>query len=381
MDSLSKDELKTLMQKHEGLCISVFMPTYRTGAEIQQNQIRLRNLLKQVESKLEAAGVRTQEIEKFLEPASALINNILFWRRQSDGLALFIAADLFRCYRLPADFDEVMVITDRFHIKPLLHLLVSKVPFYILALSQNDVKIYEGTKRSFRELEMESIPKNLNAALQYNEPEKQIRFRAGTSTGGNNVMMSGHGADIDDTKENLLKYFRQIDRGVRDLLKNERAPLVLAGVEYLFPIYKEANTHPGLIDEGIAGNPKGMSPDKLHPQAWKLVKPYFKKDRNDALAQYRQSSGTGLTSKDVMEIVPDAYHGRVGLLFLSIGRQQWGVFDPQSGKVKLHEAMAPGNEDLLDLAAIQTFLNGGKVFTLPPEKMPDEAPIAAVFRY
>lgn len=381
MDSLSKDELKTLMQKHEGLCVSVFMPTYRTGVEIQQNQIRLRNLLKEIEEKLEASGMRAQEIEKFLEPASALVNNILFWRRQSDGLALFIAADLFRSYRLPADFEELIVITDRFHVKPLLHLLGSKAPFYVLTLSQNEVRIFEGTKRSFRELDLESVPKSLNVALQYDEPEKQVRFRAGSSTGGNNVMMSGHGADIDDTKENLLKYFRQIDKGIRDLLKDERSPLVLAGVEYLFPIYKEANTHPGLIDDGIAGNPKGMSPEKLQPQAWQLVKPYFKKDRNDALAQYRQSSGTGLTSKDVSEIVQEAHNGRVGLLFLSIDQQQWGVFDSKSGKVQLHKKMAPGNEDLLDLAAIQTFLSGGKVFTLPPEKMPDDAPIAAVFRY
>ncbi|MBN1663382.1 MAG: hypothetical protein JW943_07270 [Deltaproteobacteria bacterium] len=382
MDSLSKDELKALMQKHEGLCISVFMPTYRTGVEIQQNQIRLKNLLKEVEEKLVASGLRAQEIEAMLAPASGLVNNILFWRRQSDGLAIFISSDLFRYYRLPADFDELIVITDRFHVKPLLHLLGSEVPFYILALSQNEVRILEGSKRSIRELDLESIPKSLAAALQHDEPEKQIRFRAGQSGGGSgNVMVSGHGAEIDDTKDNLLKYFRQIDKGLKDLLKDERAPLVLAGVDFLFPIYKEANTYPGLMDEGIPGNPKGMSPEKLHPHAWRIVKPYFKKDRNDALDQFRQSSGTGLTSKDMAEIIQAAHHGRVGMLFLAIGHERWGVFDPQSGKVQLHKKMAPGNEDLLDLAAIQTFLNGGKVFTLPPEKMPDNVQIAAVFRY
>lgn len=382
MDSLSKDELKALMQKHEGLCISVFMPTYRTGVEIQQNQIRLRNLLKEAEEKLTAAGLRAQEVEELLEPVSGLVNNILFWRRQSDGLAIFVSADLFRYYRLSVVFDELIVITDRFHVKPLLHLLGSEVPFYVLALSQNEVRILEGTKQSIRELDLESIPKNLADALQYDEPEKQIRFRGGASgIGGGNVMVSGHGAEIDDTKDNLLKYFRQIDRGLRDLFKDERAPLVLAGVDYLFPIYKEANTYPCLMDEGIAGNPKGMSPEQLHPQVWRIVKPYFKKDQNEALAQFRQSSGTGLTSKDMTEIIQAAHHGRVGLLFLSIGREQWGVFDPQSGKIQLHQEMAPGNEDLLDLAAIQTFLNGGKVFTLPPEKMPDKAQIAAVFRY
>jgi hypothetical protein len=381
MDSLSKDELKALMQKHEGLCISIFMPAYRTGIETQQNQIRLRNMLKEAEEKLAATGLRTQEIEKLMEPASSLVNNIPFWRRQSDGLAIFMATDFFRYYRLPVVFDELVIITDRFHVKPLLHLLGSEVPFYVLALSQNEIKILEGTKRGLRELDLESIPKNLNDALQYDEPEKQIRFRASTPGGDRGMMITRHGAEMDDTKDKLLKYFRQIDKALRDLLKDEQTPLVLAGVDYLFPIYKEANTYPGLMDEGIAGNPKGMSAEQLHPQAWQIVKPYFKKDRNDALAQFRQSSGTGLTSKDLAEIIQAAHHGRVGLLFLCIGQQQWGAFDPQRGEVEVHEEMMSGDEDLLDLAAIQPFLNGGKVFTLPAEKMPDATSIAAVFRY
>jgi len=34
MNILSKDELKTLMEKSKGPCVSIFMPTYRTGAKI-----------------------------------------------------------------------------------------------------------------------------------------------------------------------------------------------------------------------------------------------------------------------------------------------------------------------------------------------------------
>lgn len=380
MDSFTRDELKSLMQKREGWCVSIFMPVYRTGVETTQNQIRLRNMLKEAAEKLAASNLRPQEIEKFLEPANSLINNILFWRRQSDGLAIFISAGFFRYYRLPAVFEEMLVITDRFHIKPLIHLLASEIPFYVLCLSQNEVKIFEGTKRGLEELDLETIPKNLASALQYDEPEKQVRFRGMASAGGS-VKMSGHAAEIDDSKDNILKYFRQIDRGLREIFKDYRAPLVLAGVDYLFPIYREANTYAGLMEEGVAGNPKRMTVDQLHPEAWRIVKPYFKKGRNEALMQFSQSSGTGLTSKDIAEILRAAHHGRVGILFLTIGRRQWGTFDADTGRVELHKEMRRGNEDLLDLAAMLTFLNGGKVFTLPAEKMPDHAESAAVFRY
>jgi hypothetical protein len=382
MTAFSRDELNSLITKQKGYCISVFMPTYRSGAESQQNQIRLRNLLRMAEEKLLSGGCRPQEAKTILEPVQALIGNVTFWRQQSDGLAIFISSDIFRYYCLPATFDELIVVADRFYIKPLLQVLGGDDVFHILTLSQNEIHLFEGTKQNIREVEIDTIPKSLTETLQYDEPIKQIRFHRGTPRGGERAsMVSGHGADMEDSKENILKYFRKIDKGLHDFLRDERTPLVLAGVDYLFPIYKEVNTYPHLMNEGITGNTKGMTIEQLHKQAWSVVAPYFQKDENDALAQYRQSSGTGLTSKDIREIVPAAHHGRVGFLFITKGYQQWGIFDPGADNVQLHDTMEAGSEGLLDLAAIQTFLNAGVVFVLPPEKMPDKALLAAVFRY
>jgi hypothetical protein len=382
MKTFSKDELKSLMAKQEGFCISIFMPTYRAGAPAQQNQIRLRNMLRVAEEKLLAGGCRPQEAKTLLEPLQGLIGNVIFWRHQSDGLAIFLSSGTFSYYCLPVNFDELIVVADRFHIKPLLQVLSGDNRFYVLTLSQNEIHLFEGTKQDFREIEIDTVPRSLAEALQYDELEKQVRFHRGAQRSGErSSMISGHGADLDDNKENISKYFRQIDKGLRDFMRDEKIPLVLAGVDYLFPIYKEVNTYTHLMNEGITGNPKGMSMEHLHKQAWSVVDPYFQKDENDAIAQYRQSSGTGLTSKDIREIIPAVYHGRVGLLFILKGYQQWGLFDPGSNKVLLHEKLEAGSEGLHDFAAIQTFLNGGAVFILSPEKMPDESPLAAVFRY
>ena len=382
MYSLSREEFKGLTDKQSGFCVSMFMPTYRTGAESQQNHIRFKNMLRNTEDKLLACNLRPPEIKTLLEPAQALAGNVLFWRRQSDGLAIFLSGGRLHSYCLPILFDGLIFVSDRFHIKPLLPLLHGEERFYILALSQNSVRFLEGTKYSVREVEVEGLPHSLTEALSYGEPEKQIRFRTGMSGGGERgAMVSGHGADIEDTKDNILKYFRQIDRGLRTFLKDERAPLVLAGVDYLFPIYKDANTYPFLLEGGVAGNPEGMSTEHLHRQAWEIVAPYFQKEVNDALAQYRQSSGTGLTSRDIREIVTAAFHGRVGLLFVALGCHQWGTVSPDHTEVILHQEMTPGSEDLLDLAAIQVFLNGGAVFAMPQEKMPGNEAAAAVFRY
>jgi len=247
-------------------------------------------------------------------------------------------------------------VDDRFHLKPLLPALGSEGRFYILALSQNGVRLLEGSAFSAAEVDLETIPKNLAEALQLDQPEKQVRFRAG-SAGGQGAMISGHGAEIEDTKDNILKYFRQIDKGLRDFLKEERVPLVLAGVEYLLPIYKEANTYPHLVAEGIPGNPKGVNADQLQKAAWQIVKPLFARAQTDAIAQYRQSSGTGLTSSRIEEILSATVHGRIAVLFVALGMQRFGTFDSEKGEVRLHETMQPGDQDLLDFAAIQTVLS------------------------
>jgi hypothetical protein len=58
-----------------------------------------------------------------------------------------------------------------------------------------------------------------------------------------------------------------------------------------------------------------------------------------------------------------------------------GSFNPETSTIDLHPEAQPGDEDLLNAAAIQTLLNGGTVYAVEPEKVPDEAPLAAVFRY
>jgi len=43
----------------------------------------------------------------------------------------FVASDLFRYYRLSLLFEELVVVTDRFHLKPLLPLLSSDERFMV----------------------------------------------------------------------------------------------------------------------------------------------------------------------------------------------------------------------------------------------------------
>jgi Bacterial archaeo-eukaryotic release factor family 3 len=232
------------------------------------------------------------------------------------------------------------------------------------------------------------VPKSRDEALRYNDAtERQLQFHTRTApiappgTGERAAIYHGQGVGIDDVKDNIVEYFRLVDHGLHNLLRNGQAPLVLAGVEYLLPLYKEVTGYAHVIDTGITGNADGLRAEALHALAWPVVEPLFRKDRLDAMERYRRLAGTGRALNDLQEVVSAAYYGRVDTLFVVVGVQQWGLFHPDTQKVTLAQAPAPEHEDLLDLAALHTFLNSGTVYAVSQDNMPDNTPLAAVLRY
>lgn len=383
MDTLTMEELKqTFLSRYPDGCVSLFMPTHRAGRQTQQNPIRLKNLLKTAEEHLLQRGLRSPEAQEFLKGPQRVLQDPGFWQRQSDGLAMFFTKEIFHCFRLPLSFKELVVTTNRFHIKPLLPLLTSEDHFYILVLSQNQVRLLEGTRHTVDEHDLTDLMQRLTEAFPSEGPDRQIQFHTGTAGGGEGRPAMFHGHDPrDDAKAGILRRFRMIDKELPSLLTSGQSPLVLAGVEYLFPIYREASTYPMLVEKGIPGSVDALSPEELHSQAWAIVEPLFIQERKKATARYHKMVGTGLTTANAEEAVAAAHQGRMDVLFVAVGKHAWGRFDPGNHTAQVHVEAQPGDEDLLDLAAITTLLNGGTVYAVNPEDVPNGGLLAALFRY
>ena len=194
-------------------------------------------------------------------------------------------------------------------------------------------------------------------------------------------MFHGQGAVTENMKEDITQYFRQADQALNKLLPNKSAPLVLTGVEHLLPLYRQINTYPTLMEANIPGNPERQNEKSLHDKALAIVQPWFLRAQEQAAAKYRQSAGTGHTSTDLAEILLAANSGRVESLFVAIGVQLWGAFNAATRSVELHNQPQPGDDDLINLAAMFSFLNSGTVYAVTPDQMPDAACIAALLRY
>lgn len=378
MDLFKKIDLTSLLAESAPPCVSVFMPTHRGGSE--QDPVRLRNNLTEVRNALVKSGKQPSDVEELLTPVRRLLDDDAYWKNQSDGLALFLGPKYFRAYRLPVAFENLIVVADRYEIAPLLPLLNANGQFYILALSQHAIRLLMGSRDSVSEIDLEGMPQNLEQANLAHEKAKPFSF-FGRRTGAGKApvgIFHGHGVGLDDKKQEILQYFHTIDRDIRKLLHAENTPLILAAVEYLQPIYRQANSYPNLMKTGISGSPEHMTDRELHDRAWQLMKPECEAAQQQAISQYRQMAGTGLTMDALEEIVVAAHEGRVDTLIIPRGRQAWGVAHPEIAKVECHEPAEPGDEDLFNRAAIETLKHGHKVYAIESDQIPSSTGVAAI---
>jgi len=387
---LSRSELEDLAQTYDEWHVSIYMPTHRAGDEILENSVRFKNLLDRAEEQLIEGGTRRPEAQELLSPARALVEDELFWQQQSDGLAVFVAESHARKYRLPLAFEELVVVSDHFHTKPLLSVLSNNGRFYILAVSQHETRLLQGTRHQISEIDLddrEEVPETTVEILKWEDPEMRLEHHTATESTlhqGVQAVFHGHGvASQDDPKQKVLRFLHRLDAGISDLLADDDAPLVPVADDFVLALYREANTYPHLVEDGVGVQPQELSPEMLHSRAWSIVQPLFRQAQERArdVYQHLQATDRERASDRVEEIVSAALFERVEGLFVATDEERWGTFDAESGEVDVHDRQEPGDRDLLSVAALHTMLNGGWVFLVASEELPGARSMAAVFRW
>src|SRR5262249_30869839 len=159
---------------------------------------------------------------------------------------------------------------------------------------------------------------SLTEALRSEPPGQELQQHVVSGVGARRaVAFHGHGAGgLDHRKDEIREFFHRVDRGLRSRLPDHDAPLVLAGVGDLIPLYREANGHRGLLPEAIAGNPEGQTVELLASRAWEMVRPSLEAADQAPADRYEELAGGTRVSNELATILRAAHEGRVSDLFL-----------------------------------------------------------------
>ncbi|MFW5873751.1 MAG: hypothetical protein ACOCVD_03640 [Bacillota bacterium] len=381
MDKINKEEVKQLISETNQPCISMYMPTEKSeGNAYNKMKIRFKNLTRTARKKLkENWGMNDKEVDDLLEPLVGLENDKDFWLdNQSQGLAFYISPEQYKLYRLPVKFEEEIKVGENFDFRQIVPAVFENNSFYLLTLSRNNTRIFYCDDENIEKLELEDLPASFEEIFETGNIEVNIQ-RASSSTGGDTGIYHGQGGVEGDTEEDLLQYFRLVDEAVTPYLNQFGAPLALMCVEEIYSYYEKANSYENLLETFVKGSPGKMTKDEIYEQAKDVILPELNKEKENAIEKYSELISSEKTENDLEKILPDTIHGKVEFLLLSNSANKNGNYDLSSDKIIEEE---PDHDfDLYNYAVLNTILNGGKVYLLSDEQMPDGSDIGAVYRY
>lgn len=141
VDIPTRSEFATLSTARADACVSIYLKTTPVTQDVASSRIEFGNLMREAQSQLQDAGFDKRRLAALLESLSDLLDDDEFWRFQANSLAVFATPDTIRAYRLANDLTSMVQVSDRFHLKPLLRAVTFPHSAFILALSENAVRL------------------------------------------------------------------------------------------------------------------------------------------------------------------------------------------------------------------------------------------------
>jgi hypothetical protein len=380
-DPIRPSTLNDLAAIEQQTCISILMPTHTTGRETRQDPVRLANLLDQVQGQLKEQGMHREEIEALLQPARDVVDQASFWQFQGASLAVYLAAGVVHLLRLPDAVDESVMIGPRFNLKPLLGSVASSEPFYILALTKEQARLYRGTRTDLEELQTEHFPVVASEVVGVREAEPELQHHGGKPPRGGRgdrghrgdsgqANYHGHGEGEIKLEADIIHYLKSVAEAVADYLYGDDAPLVLSADVSLVGWYHREHLRGNLIQSDHVESPDALKPHELRQLAWQIAQPALQADLAALLDHFGTAAASGKAAQGVDQVATAAAQGKVDTLFFDPRAAQLGWLGDGGTTAHLVDDPQPAAgtqtvvEDLVNRAIVDTLRASGRAIPL-----------------
>lgn len=361
-------EIKALVSARADACVSIYVPTTPQTQHVGASRIAFGNQTKTALRQLERAELDKRRMASLALALAALGQDDDFWRVQAHTLAVLATPDSLRTFRLATAVPALTQVSDRFHIKPLIRAVAFPQTGYVLALSENAVRLVEVSADLPAEpVRVPDLPGSAADAVG----------RASV----NNLTQNTRIANAEGQTVLLQQYARRVDAALRSFLAGRDAPLILAATEPLEPIFRGMNTYPALLPDGIAGSPDRTSDGDLASSARAVLDRHYAAEVAAARALIDERFGQGRATTDVGEAARAATRGAVELLLVDMDSALPGTIDDDTGAVTFASEEIATSYGVVDEIAGRAILTGAKVLAVRHGDLPDGAPLVATLRY
>ena len=366
-DLPTRTQIDRLIESRHAASVSIYLSTSPTSNG-DAERIELKNLATEAKRQLELAGADRADIAALGEAIHELSDDDAFWHHQARSLAIFVTPETLTTFRLPNNLTDLVEVSDRFHLKPLLRAVTFPNVGFVLALAQGSVRLIEVVPDIGPvEVSVPGLPADIAAAAG----KSSIKDRGHTGR--------LHGSE--GQKVQMRQYSRQIDQALRPVLNANRLPLILAAAEPLESIYRAANTYPHLAPTTIGGNPETTSDMDLVAKARVVLDEVYAAELKTIHDLYGQRASESRASGDIVDVARAATFGAVDTVLVDIDEVVHGVVDEASGAVTLMDEADAVGYGVVDEIARRVWLSGGRVLAVRRGDIPGGGSVAAILRY
>jgi hypothetical protein len=329
-------DVREILGERADPAVSIYMSTDARSPGGRGDRVRLRELLRRA-SELLGTGLDGAAIDRLLLPVAERARGE--WPR-SRGVAFLRSQRVDAAFALPVGVPDLAIVAPTFHVKPLLETLDGHRQFFMLVLGERAARLLDGT-------------------------------------GGGSVLIEG--AIAATPGAGALEPLAAIDEAVGRILRDTGAPLVLVGPQRLRSRYRKVSRYEWLLPDDIDADVEQVHGADLRPAAQALVAAHRVAVESEASVRFVSAEAMGCASDDLDRVARAATAGAVRLLIHREGAHAWGRLDPRTGACFVRgEQREAGDADVIDDLCELTLVHGGDVVQVAPERMPSDAPVAAV---
>ncbi len=288
---MNRQDVRELQQVQEYPAISVLMPVHRTVPDREQNPIRLKNLIREVERRLHEEFDK-RRVQAHVEKLEALAGEVNF-SESREGLALFVSDSAAQSFHLPFPVTERVIIDDTFATRDLVFTLNRSPRYWVLALSEKPTRLYMGTRDELTEVRGRGFPMTM------------------TGPGGASRIPGGHGVDSSARRDDSHRhFFQEVDQKFGEIAGQDPLPLAVVGVERYLAFFREVSRHQDAIAATVEGNYDESPAHEIARAAWPGIESWLEKRRKDRLNELGEAVGAHRYASGITEAWRFSKEGR-----------------------------------------------------------------------
>ncbi|QNE78865.1 chemotaxis protein [Streptomyces finlayi] len=368
-DALTADLLQDLRATRPYPALSLTMPTHRRAPDNAQDAVRLRNLVAEASSRLEADPDVTREVRtavrEQLDRAVAEVDP----RRALDALVVFATADDYQIWQVPRTAPQRVVLSDTYLTRNLVAAKAQARPFWALTVSGHHATLWSGTTEAVHQEKRPGLP--LTAPHEPPNPQREERIGDTPSIFSN-----------EDTRH----FLRTVNEHLRTLLATEPRPLYLVGLAPALSLLDEVGeASRSAVGRVTKGAPADSTPAELLKELRPALDSHRERTVEEIEARLDAARGSRTFAGGLDEVWAAVREGRAGLVAVEEHFQR--TVEVSDGHLKPVDPAAARDttgqvrEDIVDELVEAALDSGADVVFLADDALSSHGRIAAALRY